>query len=48
MNRGETTGRTRAVATVERVLPWRRQLAQASVFENVRRSGSTVSTSASS
>src|ERR1700761_6512500 len=26
MNRSETTGRTRAVATVERVLPWRRQV----------------------
>jgi GTP pyrophosphokinase len=26
MNRSDTTGRTRAVATVERVLPWRRQV----------------------
>src|ERR1700744_6277670 len=26
MNRSEGTGRTRAVATVERVLPWRRQV----------------------
>jgi GTP diphosphokinase / guanosine-3',5'-bis(diphosphate) 3'-diphosphatase len=26
MNRSESTGRTRAVATVERVLPWRRQV----------------------
>jgi GTP pyrophosphokinase len=26
MNRSETTGRARAVATVERVLPWRRQV----------------------
>ncbi len=33
MNRSEGTGRTRAVATVERVLPWRRQVQTADALQ---------------
>ena len=33
MNRTEGTGRIRAVATVERVLPWRRQVQTADALQ---------------